>query len=245
MSPLLHLQTKKVLTHSLFTVTMTEIHSSFVLLDRAETAVFPLPIHLPQHFQESTLPVTSRIALDTEIFWTLHLGEEMGEYVTEVCNLTYFKQPAPREELPHFLITWLTGSSSFQNVPAQGTGAVDAQPCLGKPRVSQHSQLAPGALTAVPGLSLARQSQRTRIRDADFLPDEVMCCNMNVPPPSQLHRDRRGPQKLLMCLLVTERNECWQSHFCLHMYRSSKFSTSPFHSTLLQSASFSSPLHFI
>lgn len=88
-------------------------------------------------------------------------------------------------------------------------------------------------------------SQSTRIRYADFLPDEIMCCNINVSPPSQLHRDRRGPQKFFMWLLVTERKVCWQSHFCFHMYRNSTFSTSPFHSTLSQSASFSSPLYFI
>ena len=46
----------------------SDIHLSFVLLDRAKAAVFPKPIQLPEHFQKSTLSIPSkRTAVDPEL----------------------------------------------------------------------------------------------------------------------------------------------------------------------------------
>lgn len=108
---------------------------------------------------------------------------------------------------PHLLR--LAGSSSLQNVrfsQAQSTVRGRHSPPSGSLRARGALRVPETQLCLKPcpetELGLA---QRTRIRHADFLPDEVIC-NTNVPPPSQLHCDRRDPQKCLMCLLLKEKN---------------------------------------
>lgn len=165
-------------SHTLSTVTMVEIHSSSVLLDGAKPAVFPPSLHVPQHFQESTLTVTPRTALDTELFWTLHLGQEMGEHVTEACNLTFFKNPAQWSGLKSSPPVTV-GSSSLQNVwfsQAQSRGDVEHSPPWGSHTCpsTASGQLEPSESLqhSCAGLSLAWHRPRTRIRHAAFLTDE-------------------------------------------------------------------------